>query len=566
MVNQSNTTSLLNSELLGKWISQRLEIWQLSFISASELGKLAEERGIKSISSGDYIKNLWQLGLIRADLIESSQKIDSDGMNFIEKDDNGVYYYTDSREVSQRQNGWGGAFSTVKSVSFDIKPFFHPFRFYVLYQLDRVLRLHVHPLQALSSTKKFPKSWEVQFQEFEQWSSTSEFSKLINHWNDVAVLAIATEPCMFSTVFGHFNYSLRSSQEEYFKITKEYWNILENEIKQIGLSKIEKIWNELCFNSQILDPNKKLHVLLRLTEGDARLKIKGGLGGAIYLLTMAEIIRRSAEKAFGVKLPEEDDAGAGPIAPKIKQNLYGSDRILDGDQKVKNQFLRSYRLDYGVRLRWYVEGDTEYHGLYSILGENTAIDFKNLKGEVTSKRGKGASFRDDLRGDLRTNTFTYISIDGDKSENVRVIQKAATDDELCGMFFISKPDFEFQNFTKQELIEIAWNIALENGALDNEKIKLIEAVSNCKSGKEFISSASKSISSLHQIGKGEIWGKRLIEFAWENQKIVIEEKKQTRQIIESVELAIKAINLDDYLATRNNFRVDPKTGKLIIRN
>jgi hypothetical protein len=372
---------------------------------------------------------------------------------------------------------------------------------------------------------------------------------------------------MFATIFGYFNYSSRSSQEEYFKLSKEHWDALENEIKEIGVTKIEKAWNDLCFNSQILDPNKKLHTVLRLTNGDTRLKnIKGGLGGAIYLLTMAEMIRRCTEKALNVKLPEEDDAGVGPIASKIKQDLYGSDRILDGDQTVKNQFLRSYRLDYGVRLRWYVEGDTEYYGLYSILNENTAIDLKNLKGEILARRGKGASFRDELRGDLRTNTFSYISIDGDISENVRVVQKAATDDEICGMFFISKPDFEFQNFTNEELIEVAWKIAVENGSLDNEKNKLIEATTNSKSGKEFISSACKAIPSLQQLNKGETWGKYLIEFAWENPEIFVEGNKRIRQIIKAINLAIKTTTIDDYLATRKMFKIDPETGLPVSRS
>ena len=62
----------------------------------------------------------------------------------------------------------------------------------------------------------------------------------------------------------------------------------------------------MCREAEALEPNKEVHLILRLTERKYRLeKVKGVLGGATYLLTMAEMIRRSAETVFGTELPEE---------------------------------------------------------------------------------------------------------------------------------------------------------------------------------------------------------------------------------------------------------------------
>ena len=61
----------------------------------------------------------------------------------------------------------------------------------------------------------------------------------------------------------------------------------------------------------------------------------------------------------------------------------------------------------------------------------------------------------------------FISIDGDRSDNVRIVRKAAEEDDICGRFFISEPDFEFQNFTLDELEEILWKVCEDRGAPDS---------------------------------------------------------------------------------------------------
>src|SRR4029077_6813789 len=111
-----------------------------------------------------------------------------------------------------------------------------------------------------------------------------------------------------------------------------------------------------------------------------------------------------------------------------------------------------------------------------VFGRYTAVDIVNLREHVVAKGNRGVAFRDRLRNDLRTSSFSLIPLDGDKDHYIRVVRKAAEDDEICGMFFISNPDFEFANFTKEELVQIVWEWALENEAPLAEYQKLVEVV------------------------------------------------------------------------------------------
>jgi hypothetical protein len=217
-------------------------------------------------------------------------------------------------------------------------------------------------------------------------------------------------------------------------------------------------------------------------------------------------------------------------------------------------------------LRWYVEGNTEFYGIQSVLGRYSPIDLVNLRGNVVAKGGKGVAFRESLQSDLQSNIFSFVSLDGDVADYIRVIRKAAEKDEICGMFFISEPDFEFANFKPEELLEIIWKLALENGAAPNEHEQLAEAVRGAKSGKEFIKFAGQALPSLHQVDKGKIWGEMLIKYAWDKQEISSTEgNKVIRPIVNAVSFAIRTVSTD-YHMTRNYFKVDPRTGQPIKRN
>jgi hypothetical protein len=208
---------------------------------------------------------------------------------------------------------------------------------------------------------------------------------------------------------------------------------------------------------------------------------------------MAEMIRRATEDALGMTLPEETEVR---MPWRGKERLYGSSRILDGDTRAANEFMRWHQLDYGVRVRWYVEGDTEYGALSWVVEELGAghIELINLRGQVAQRRV--LAFRDNLCADLKKGTFSLISIDGDRPDFLRAVIKAAEADEICGEFFVSKPDFEFHNFTLPELEEVLWSVASEGGATPRNRERLHRAIANAKSGDQLLHQAKSAVGEL----------------------------------------------------------------------
>ncbi len=444
--------------------------------------------------------------------------------------------------------------------------YFHPFRYYIMYHIDRVLKLRANPMQMLRSAY-LPKVVDLLVSFFNQWSSEPNSLRRIDYWNNEAALAIAIEPYAYQKVFNRLRYSsLLGFGGQRERITKHFANLMEPYCA-VGIEKIESIRQDLCANAEMLDPNKRLHIMIRLMKAEERLKLKGRIGGCILLLTMAEMLRRVAEDVFNVQLPEEDEKGFGWTPPNSKKRIYGSNRILDGDRRIANEFMRQFGLDYGVRVRCYVEGDTEYGALESVLDQYGAIDLVNLAGSVVQKRGKGVGFRESLRSDLNNGIFSIVVIDGDRADNIRAVRKAAEDDAICGMFFISEPDFEFANFTRSELEEILWDKLNERGVSDpSSRQKLKEIVTGTKSGKEILYAAKKEFPELYHVDKGRSWGKILMDYAGKHPEMPDQQtqNKKTRPILEIVQVTVLGLSAN-YISSRSSQRVDPRTGRPVPR-
>jgi len=542
-------------------------MWQMRLLDEGELDSFANERGLTSFFIGQSIRVLWQLGLLHADVIVSPQVLDQTGLLLVGNDDFGNHVYADEREWPYRSEGWLSTASDLEPVSPDVKLYFHPFRYYVLYHIRRILRLPISPLQTLLSAERYPEMVQRDLKEFRQFTGTPQFLHNIASWNSASALAIATEPWQYERLFGVIKYSTFGGVEAQREQIAKHASGVTKCCQAVGLEKIEGFRRDLCLSAEILDPNKNVHTLLRLTPGESRLmQVKGSLGGAMCLLTMAEMLRRAAEEVFSVQLREEDEMGSGITIPGIKKRLYGADRLLDSDRTVKNQFLRGFGLDYGVRLRWYFEGDTEYYAVESLLGRYSAIELINLKGQVAARGGKGVAFRDNVRNDLKTKVFSVVSIDGDRSDNARALRKAAEDDEICGMFFLAEPDFEFENFAISELEEILWGMAVESGAGADIRPSIHSAVKSAKTSEELFAAANGALSGICQLQKGREWGRRLMDYAWDNPEVTDEsaQTSRSRRVIEAVNAALGSIGAD-YHYTRTNYAVDPTTGRLVKR-
>jgi hypothetical protein len=74
-----------------------------------------------------------------------------------------------------------------------------------------------------------------------------------------------------------------------------------NAFRKSSVAAIERVQDGLCRDAQTLDPNEDLHRLLRLSRSERRVRVEGRLGAAMLILTMAELIRRTEEEAFGIE-------------------------------------------------------------------------------------------------------------------------------------------------------------------------------------------------------------------------------------------------------------------------
>jgi hypothetical protein len=480
--------------------------------------------------------------------------------------------YSDERQLRQLAKGWKNARKTVKPLRADIQLLFHPFRYYVLYNIDRILNLHASRMQMLYQDG-YQRVLDICLSIFNRWSHSDEFVPRINTWNDVASLAIVTEPCTYERIFRSIHFSLAdvdsmdTGAEQIHQQIIEYWKEDVLALYQtIGKERLEEIRQDLCVATQMLDSNRWVHTLLCLGKGNLRIELKGHLGGALVLRTMAEMIRRATEKVFDVQLREEDELGLGWMPEGVKAKVYGSNRLLDGDENVAREFMRQFELHYGLRLRFYVEGATEWAALHSFFQRIGAryIDVINLRGEVAQKGGRGVTFRENLRSDINMHMFSMVLIDDDRSDFVSAVKKAAKDDEICGCFFISKKDFEFANFDLSELEEVLWRIASEdseNIPVDEDRQKLHDSIKNIQNAEELLKRARRSLPQLSHISKGQVWGEKLIEFAGE---YPLRQGKE-RQVIKAIQIALTT-RTSSYEGTRREYRVDENTGQLIKRD
>jgi hypothetical protein len=588
-----NNSTLFDPEALGHWFAKRWPIWQMDLLNAKQLARYCNERGAQiPQSSGRYIENLWQLGLLRADYIESRTGLECEGLVQVGTNAAGSHLYADTRTTPTRPEGWVGCAVGIERLDPRIQLRFHPLRFYVVqYVLHPVGRFpaarpNISPIGSfMTADVDSYKNFIGQLLEyFDEYSRSLAFQSYVDHLHDVARLAIATEPCVFARIFGTqrllilYPNEFGISVEEFRKLSEDEridkgWAVHERLLdeqrieladyyRQIGLPRLREVHQGLCINAEVLNRSKDVLTLLRLARGRRPLEIRDQVGAGLLVRIMAEVVRRFTEEVFETSLPEEDEQGFGFTPTNMKKDRYGSNRVLDGERSVANAFVRGFGLDYGVRVRWYVEGHTEWGALGAVFGRfgGTGVELHNLRARVVSKGRTG--FESNLQTDLEGKVFSFVMVDGDRKDYVDAIRKAAEEDRICGRFFIQEPDFEFANFTKEELEQILWEYAEEHGALPEEMKQLHEAVRHTSSGREFVEKAKRVLTErFRDFRRNQDWGDRLMTFAWDNPE---RPDGEMRPVIEAVWAAQRGLQANfDY--EQANFRVDPETGDTVER-
>jgi hypothetical protein len=535
------------------------ELWQFDLLTPQKICQFAKDRGVQIFNAGAVI-DLWRLGLLRSDLIIASSKLEMSSLEIVSVE-NGQFTYCDKRRVEHKAQGYGGTITATKFEFDSLELLFHPFRLYVLYQIDRVFRSNSASTQYLMSPKGLITIDMQNIDFLNRWTSSKEFSERMDEWNKTAELAIVLEPAAYTAVFHSMRLRFPDTQESIMAKLQEHRERVRQFLSEVPVNEINKVREVLCQNAELLDENKLVHVLLRLMSQHERLKLRSDLGGCMQFLCMAEIIRRAAEDALDQHLPEEDEMGFGQWMAGARKSLYGSERILDSPRETRREFLTSMGLDYGVKVRCYFEGDTEIGALTSAVGEASGTEFINLRGQFVEKHGKGLNFVASLKNDKKSHIFSVVMLDQDRDDNIRALKNAAINRTFFGRFFISSPDFEFANFTVSELVDILLGFAWRDNDRVPAKSEIMPLVATATSSRQFFDALHRS--GITEIGKSESWGVALMNYALKHPKLPSDHIRSgsMRPVIEVSELLVIAREAG-YLRSLETYRVDPNTGEL----
>lgn len=542
-------------------------IWQMELLDEKKLRDFAWDKGLSQRYEKEDIRDFWQLGLISADLIVSDSKVEFEGLSFLVEDSYGRYFYQDKRKFAGQGESLAERFKNLPAFPSGIRLLFHPYRYFVLYMIEEEFRFNVSKLVILKEPAVFQSIMENAASLIRRRTSEKDFLDSFGEINRSVDIIVGCEPFTFRQLFGFYSFhnigyqSAADADEAHLEKVAGYRENYAEFLQAIGLEEIKRIHSDLCVRAQRMEPNVKIHRLLRFTKKDFRLKdFKGILGGAMYLLAMAESLRRAAEEVFGTDLPEEDEVGYFYGVASNKMFRYGDRRMID-NVRARREFVRDFGLDYTVRLRWYVEGYTEFGALNLILGNHLNIELINLKGLIVAAGNKGLAFKENLLNDLKSGVYSWVMIDKDDKNCVNVLHNAVRAEEMFGMFFLSDPDFEFHNFTAGELSQVVLEWAEESGAVTPEqKENLRDLTAETKNGSEFFKAVNQALPYQPRIKKGVIWGERLSKYADDHPRKA--DTGELRMLIRAVRSARHSYNTSYHLGFSEG-KVDIETGNIV---
>lgn len=608
---------LIDWTAYGQMHAERGEIWQARLVAGGTLldpqglTRVARERGV-GLGGGPEggIDRLWLLGWLKADLVRVDEDIDEaallesagDRLVRVGADEYGRLLYADARAA-----GFGGGESSVGGAAKlrlpdGIVPLFHPFRYHVLHWVEGMLSFNVTPLSTLTTRRV--ESLNGLHERIAGWKDerfgSPSFRADLMEFNDRVALAAIAEPAYWNRVFGVFRRQTDYEPEELGLSDEEYDALEAGErrsrsldlfdqrmdrqreaarevFKKVRLDRIEEERRRLCEATDVIEPNRNLQTVLRITRGVDRIYLEGALGGAMLTRTMAEILRRASEDIFGTELPEEDELGLSLFPPEArkeyKRDSFGSHRLLDNAEAGRD-FVRMREEPVETRVRWYVEGDTEEGALAEALGSEgkRVIEVVNLRAQLGRRGRDASSFRRRLERDLDEGIFSFVSVDTDDKDVKRIVEQAAKEKLLFGRFFFAKPDFEIENFEPEELGEVLWRWLRENeaqveltedvGRAGEDKQSLLSAVRDAPSGKKFFEWAYDVLPERTAgYDKGQEWGRRLTMYVTQKPD---KESGARCQFVEAVEEAYKLLGAN-YTSLRQTHEVDLSTGGLVLK-
>ncbi|MFA5824043.1 MAG: hypothetical protein WC853_13375 [Thermodesulfovibrionales bacterium] len=386
---------------------------------------------------------------------------------------------------------------------------FHPFRLLTLRKILEACKINI----ATSSTLQRDSVVKLVEHVISLMQSDEQIGERARHWDGVANLAILLEPIYWPRITSRFSRPGGMEESEHKALLDKYRQKVLPLVGSIDPALWHRVHESLRVDAAFMDGNDGLYLMLRLCNWSRREKLKGSIAGALWLRHIAEVIRRAFEETTTERWPEEDVA-FGMWRPGGRTLQYGSERPLDDELKCKPYLALHHGLFTGSVVRWYVEGETEYYAILHVIPEpsKAGIELANLHGNIeTGKANVALKLRDSLKEDKALRRFSMLSFDKDVAANVKSVRRQVEQKNIVGFIAAHSPDFEFSNFTIEELAEVAARIDEANGVSG-------KAVRNANwtgiaSGRAFEARYVEVSDRKPRAIKGKEWGEALAAYA-----------------------------------------------------
>ncbi len=479
---------ILNSPLFNENVLSKIDelhkfilaegIWQHKLLKTSPFAIKMQGYGISTFHTGEDLCLFAKNGIIKADGIWLSLDSDQQYDYLLPiKQYNGhkAYLFKNIKDTSKIDLTY--LYLLDEKNKQPITCYFHPYRIYGVNHLFNLAKRNIASEQPFLDIDYLKHLNKIDAEEIESYLKSDNIWKDIRFYNTLIDLCILSEVAFHSYIFQTILHPKSRTYEDILELRNELRLSLKDVYEFIGLDTIELLRDWFVREIEDEDPNITVHALLRMMKPEERLRLKGKLGLSMLFVEMSEVLRRAAEFYFETELCEENKVRGEWYFDDFMKEQFGTTRILD-EPIAKTEFIRLLGLDYTLRAKIYVEGDTEYGFLKEIFADIHAIQIIDLNGIFIEKNI--IAFRENLREDKRLHLFSFIFLDKDRQDNVRVVKKAISDNDFFGMFFISDPDFEYGNFSVGELYTAFCNY---NNIEENPEFKI--KVGSIKSGSDF---------------------------------------------------------------------------------
>lgn len=455
--------------------------------------------------------------------------------------------------VSGVVTGDPGRFVELSWITNDsVNGFFHPFRIYPYLKGIKLCELKVAPTSSINRD-----SFRYFLSRVSEFLPSLELIETeVKLADEVSNLAILLEPIYWTKITNKtkLRFPYYSSLEEFEEKLSPYKNTILAYVKTLDAEIWKSNHEKLRIEAANFDNNPELYMLLRLAPWAKREKITGNIGGALWLRHIAEVIRLAFEEIHGFDWVEEHEA-FGFYHEGAKSRLYGSERPIENGLITRSRLAFEFGLHTGSIVRWYVEGETEHHAaLYALYDAALlGIEIINLKGIFNEKQKNMLRLVESFEQDKILRRFVFISCDKDVYNNLKFLKEQIRKENIVGYINVNEPDFEFENFSLDELIEISISLD-EKFGFNSEGLKSGNK-ENINSGKAFENYYKKYSTSKKSL-KGKEWGEALADYALDNPLKADTEKRRT--FLKTIDEILRA-NRVRYDYQKENFVIDPNT-------